>query len=179
MLSGVAWACSCAGYDSEKAEYRAVADNAKVVYTGLVTEETPPPPPPPGQPVGPGETRYTVQVEEDIKGGAGGVREVTTSGDSASCGTTLQTRKRALVVEHAGNQRTGLCDGTTQDRVDARAAIVRDQVRRNGSAGPGTPIGEGDGPSLPRTGLPTGVATMAAMALAGSAAVALRAARPA
>ncbi len=147
LLSGAAWACSCEGYASDREQYAAAAGSAQVIYTGLVTAEsrpTPAPQPAPGgTPVphpGDGEVRYSIRVDESLKGDAAGDRTVSTSGSGASCGTYLETGRRALVVEYGGNRRISLCDGTTQDRVDARAAIVRESLL-------------GSGPSMPHTGL--------------------------
>lgn len=173
LMSGAAWACSCVGYSSEEEQYRAAARQSKVIYTGLVTEETRATPPPSTEPQPPPEVRYTVQVEEDLKGGAAGTREVSTSGDEASCGITLQTGRRALLVEYAGDRRVGLCDGTTQERVAERAAIVRDEVRRGPGEPPAptAPAPQPAAPSLPHTGggAAAALAALAAVTAAGAA----------
>ena len=165
VLAGAAWACSCVGYESEEAQYRARAREAKVIYTALVADEQRPAPPEGSTPV-----RYRMEVEEDLKGGASGSREVTTSDNEASCGLDLEPGRRALVVEFDGGRTINLCDGTTQDRVDERAAIVRDEVRRQGGPGstyapapsprPGA-VPPAHPPSLPRTGGPVTVAMVA------------------
>ena len=153
MLSGTAWACSCARSSSEEEQYRARAREAEVIYTAMVTDERRP-----ANPDGQTPVRYTMVVEESLKGGASGSREVTTSDSGASCGLDLTPDKRALVVEWDGGRTVNLCDGTTQERVDQRAAIVRDELRRQAaspsgsprpSLAPTTPPG---GPSLPHTG---------------------------
>ncbi|HVF20590.1 MAG TPA: hypothetical protein VNA14_10145 [Mycobacteriales bacterium] len=163
LLSGTAWACSCVGYPSEEEQYRARAREAKVIYTALVTDEQRP-----AQPDGQTPVRYTMRVEEDLKGGATGTREVATSDNEASCGLDLNPDQRALVVEFDGGRTINLCDGTTQDRVDERAAIVRDEVRRapRPTPAPSRPPG---GPSLPRTGERNGVPVAIALFTLGAA----------
>ena len=166
VLGGAAWACSCVGYSSEEEQYRTAARESKVIYTGTVTDRSQETPRPSTEPQPPPDVRYTVEVEENLKGGASGTRIVSTSDNEASCGIELETGRRALLVEYNGDHRVGLCDGTTQDRVDERAAIVRDEVRRHGGPGPTyapspsprprgpvpAPHPTGDPPSLPHTG---------------------------
>ena len=173
LLSGAAWACSCVGYSSEDEQYRQAARTSKVIYTGLITQKSQPSPTPGTEPQPPPDVRYTVEVEEDLKGGASGTREISTSESSASCGIELTPGRRALLVEYAGDRRVGLCDGTTQDRVDQRAAIVRDEVRRQGEPDPAPPPpgsgpAEPDPPSLPRTGGPAGLGALAAVVTAAA-----------
>ncbi|HVE99077.1 MAG TPA: hypothetical protein VNA12_07845 [Mycobacteriales bacterium] len=185
VLAGAAWACSCVGYPSEEEQYREAARSSKVIYTGTVTERSQASPRPSTGPQPPPDVTYTVQVEENLKGGASGTRVVSTSESSASCGVELQTGRRALLVEYAGDQRVGLCDGTTQERVDERAAIVRDEVRRQGGPGPTyapapSPrpgAGPTDPPSLPRTGGAAGASAWLGVAAAATGLAAVAAAR--
>lgn len=141
VAGGTAWACVCDGYGdgSEQARYRGLARDARLLYTGLVSARHEPAPAPPGSPPRPqGDSRYTIEVDEQLKGTVPSRREI--SSTSSSCGVSLQPGRRALVIEFRGDGQVETCDGTTQERVDERAAIVRDELRR--------------GPSLPRTGGP-------------------------
>ncbi|HVF20591.1 MAG TPA: hypothetical protein VNA14_10150 [Mycobacteriales bacterium] len=144
VAGGTAWACVCDGYGdgTEQAEYRGVAREARLAYTGLVAARHQPTPPPPGsRPRPPGDTRYTVRVEDRLKGSVAATREIASS--SSSCGVPLEPGRRALVVEFKGDGQIGTCDGTTQHRVDERAAIVRDELRRRTLADSGPPAGLG------------------------------------
>jgi hypothetical protein len=158
LLSGAAWACSCEGYASDQEQYAGAAESAKVIYTGLVVAEarsTPSPAPSSGSTPVPHpndeQVYYTVRVDESLKGGATGDRTVSSSASGASCGAYLEVRRRALVIEHLGDRHISLCDGTTQERVDPRAAIVRAHLA-------------GQSPSLPHTG--GGLSAVAVVALA-------------
>ncbi|HVE62660.1 MAG TPA: hypothetical protein VNB94_02495 [Mycobacteriales bacterium] len=168
LMAGTAWACSCIGYSSEEEQYRDRARASAVIYTALVTEEQ--------RPAQPNNfpVRYTMQVEDTLKGEATGNREVTTSDNEASCGLDLEPGRRALVLEFDGSRTINLCDGTTQERVDPRADIVRDELSRPQPPPPAPrpsapPNPVADPPSLPRTGAET-VAVVAGLTLVSAAA---------
>jgi len=137
VAGGTAWACTCDGYGdgSERAQYRGLARDARLIYTGQVTVRRDPPQAPSTAPAPAADSRYSIRVEERLKRSVPDSREISSTG--SSCGVALEEGRRALVVELRGDGRVGVCDGTTQHDVDARAAIVRDELA-----------------SLPRTGAP-------------------------
>jgi len=163
VAGGTAWACTCDGYGdgSQQAQYRGLAREARLIYTGQVAVRREPAPPAPGSaPVPAADSRYTIRVEERLKGSVPDSREI--SSTSSSCGVALEEGRRALIVEFRGDGRIGVCDGTTQHDVEARAAIVREELAT----------------SLPHTG-GTGAAALAAVVALAAAGVAATRNRPA
>ena len=133
-LQGHAWACSCVPPQvSVEEEYRAAAREAAFIYLGRVTHVERD-----GDEMN-GVDRYTVAVEETLKGRHRDSQELTSAANGGLCGVRLTVDKDILVVDD-GRGVLSSCDRlTTQDGVAKYAAILRAAL----------------GPSMPRTGADT------------------------
>lgn len=126
LTAGASWACSCAGsLLTESQEFRSIAAKAPNVYVADVVGRTGGPRVDPNGFVGPGTYRYELRVVRSLKGQASGTRYATTSTQGSACGVVIDERRPILVY----NEQLSLCGGSTQERVQQRAAIVRAAVR--------------------------------------------------
>lgn len=126
LTAGASWACSCAGsLLTEAQQFRSVAAKSPIVYVADVVGRTGGPTVDANGSVGPGTYRYQLRVVRSLKGQVSGIRYATTSTQGSACGVVVDERRPILVYD----ERLSLCGGSTQERVQQRAAIVRAAVR--------------------------------------------------
>ncbi len=111
-----AWACTCA--DQPPATLARLAD---VVFTGTVSSLAPVEPEVEGPDVVVESVAASFRVEQVFKGDVDPETTVTTFKRSASCGYPFAESRRYTVFADAegGSLRTGLCSGTTRERIEA------------------------------------------------------------
>ncbi len=128
VMSGTAWACSCVGYESQEAAIRAEAHSASSIYVGTVTaERSTGPSAEPGYDYS--NKEYDIDVRDRLKGSVPDPRTIATAGNnSAACGITFEVGKPILVFEHGSNN-VYSCGQSSQTDVEAKAAIVRDELK--------------------------------------------------
>lgn len=107
-----ATACSCVAITSAQA-----FASADVVFTGIAISRTPTPP----EPVfpTPDPVLWAFEVESVAKGVVGDTVRVEAALGSASCGFEFRvgTRYSVFAIRHEGRLTTGLCSGTTTNRI--------------------------------------------------------------